>query len=74
MELVSLERTFRVKRKFCGNIRLAPFKGNVINSSRNCLPYLGSCVISLWGETLLHSIQLFIEINIHVSDIYLAMH
>ena len=73
MELVSLERTFRVKCAFCGNIHLAPFKGNVINSSRNCLPYLGSCVISLLGEKVLHSIQLLIEINIH-GVIYLAMH
>ena len=72
MEPVSLERTFRVKCTFCGNLHLAPFEGNVINSSRNCLLYLGSCVIILWGEKVLHGIKLFIEINIH--DIYLAMH
>ena len=49
------------------------FKEKVINSSRDYLPYLGSYVISLWGEKVLHNIQLFIGINIH-GVIYLAMH
>ena len=63
----------RVKCALCGNIHFAPFKEKVINSSRDCLPYLGSYVISLWGEKVLHNIQLFIGINLH-GVIFLAMH